>query len=126
MSLMMTKRPSAVMRFENWYEYTQTLPGRFYLETVNWIFRNNDLIKPGKIKITGKPVDFRNIECPLVLLAGRKDNISPPAQTFALEKYVGSKDIIKILGEGGHIGTLMGNKSLKGDWIKVADWIQAR
>lgn len=110
-------------RFENWYECTQNLPGRFYLEAVNWIFRNNDLVKPGKIKIDEKPVDFRNIKCPLVLLAGKKDDISPPAQTFAMDKYVNSKDIIKILSEGGHIGTLMGNKSLKENWTKIADWV---
>lgn len=110
-------------RFENWYECTQNLPGCFYLEAVKWIFRNNGLVKPGKIKIDEKPVDFRNIKCPLVLLAGKKDDISPPAQTFAMDKYVNSKNIIKILSEGGHIGTLMGNKSLKENWTKIADWV---
>jgi len=110
-------------KFENWYEYTQKLPGRFYLEAVDWIFRNNDLIKPGKIIISGKPVDFGNIKCPLILLAGKKDNISPPAQTFSMEKYVSSKDIIKILCDGGHIGTLMGKASLRQHWTKIADWL---
>lgn len=114
------------LRFENWYEYTQNLPGRFYLEIVQHIFKNNALTKPGQLKLDGKSVDLGRIECPLVIMAGRKDHITPPEQAFALKDLVKtpSHDIIEILTEGGHIGTLMGNEALKTNWTQVNEMLQ--
>lgn len=114
------------MRFENWYEYTQDLPGRFYLEIVEKIFKNNGLTKPGFIKLDGRSVDLRKIKCPLIIMAGKKDHITPPEQAFALKNLVGTppSDIIEILTEGGHIGTLMGNEALRTNWTKVNEMLQ--
>lgn len=114
------------IRFENWYEYTQDLPGRFYLEIVHDIFKNNGLTKPGYIKLDGKSVDLGKIECPLVIMAGKKDHITPPEQAFSLKNLVSTPehDIIEILTEGGHIGTLMGNEALRTNWTKVNEMLQ--
>ncbi len=108
-------------RFENWYEYTQKLPGRFYLEVIKNIFKENNLTKPGSFKIDGVPVDLRNITCPVIIMAGKKDHITPPPQAFALKNFVSTppEDIVEILTEGGHIGTLMGTESLREDWTEV-------
>lgn len=107
--------------FENWYEYTQKLPGRFYLEVIKNIFKENNLTKPGTIKLDGRSVDLRNITCPVIIMAGKKDHITPPAQAFALRNFVSTPadDIVEILTEGGHIGTLMGTESLREDWTEV-------
>jgi poly(3-hydroxyalkanoate) synthetase len=114
------------VRFENWYEYTQDLPGRFYLEIVQDIFKNNGLTKPGFIKLAGRGVDLGKIECPLVIMAGKKDHITPPPQAFSLKQLVKtpSQDIIEILTEGGHIGTLMGNEALRNNWTQVNEMLK--
>lgn len=114
------------VRFENWYEYTQDLPGQFYLEIVRDIFKNNGLTKPGFIKLNGQSVDLGKIECPLVIMAGKKDHITPPEQAFSLKHLVKTPDhdIIEILTEGGHIGTLMGNEALRTNWTKVNEMLQ--
>ena len=54
-------------------------------------------------------------------MAGKKDHITPPEQAFALKKYISTPaaDVIEILTEGGHIGTLMGTESLREDWTAV-------
>ena len=108
-------------RFENWYEYTQNLPGRFYLDAIRNIFKANNFTKPGSFKLNGRAVDFRNITCPVILMAGKKDHITPPPQQFAMKNLVGTpaQDVIEILTDGGHIGTLMGTESLREDWTKV-------
>ncbi|NPU83105.1 MAG: alpha/beta fold hydrolase [Syntrophaceae bacterium] len=106
-------------RFTNWYESTQNLPGRFYLEAVDWIFRKNSLTHPGSLVIDQRSVDLRNIHCPLVLIGGSKDHITPPGQVFAMERLVSSRRILKLLSPGGHIGTLMGNQSLKEIWPRA-------
>jgi poly(3-hydroxyalkanoate) synthetase len=107
--------------FENWYEYTQYLPGRFYLDIIKHIFKGNKLTKPGSFSLDGVPVDLRNITCPIIIMAGKKDHITPPPQAFALKNLVSTPpdDVIEILTEGGHIGTLMGTEALREDWTAV-------
>ncbi len=109
------------LTFEKWYEYTQKLPGRFYLEIIRFIFKENSLTQPGHLKLDGRPVDLRHIGCPVIILAGKKDHITPPAQAFALKNYISTpgEDVIEILTEGGHIGTLMGTEALREDWTRV-------
>ena len=109
------------IHFENWYENTHNLPGRFYLDAIKNIFKANNFTKPGSFKIDGRAVDFRHITCPVILMAGKKDHITPPPQQFALKNLVGTppNDIVEILTEGGHIGTLMGTESLREDWTRV-------
>ncbi|MEN6327336.1 MAG: DUF3141 domain-containing protein, partial [Syntrophomonas sp.] len=79
--------------------------------------------KPGTIKLDGKPVDLRNITCPVIIMAGKKDHITPPAQAFALKNYIGTpaEDVVEVLTNGGHIGTLMGTESLREDWTEVVE-----
>jgi polyhydroxyalkanoate synthase subunit PhaC len=110
-------------RFTNWYESTQNLPGRFYLEAVDWIFRKNSLTRPGSLLIDRRPVDLRNISCPLVLIGGSKDHITPPGQVFAMERLVSSRRILRLLSPGGHIGTLMGSQSLKEIWPRAIAYL---
>ncbi|PKM76688.1 MAG: esterase [Firmicutes bacterium HGW-Firmicutes-15] len=107
--------------FENWYECVHNLPGRFYLDAIKNIFKANNFTKPGSFKLDGRAVDFRNITCPVILMAGKKDHITPPPQQFALKNLVGTAphDVVEILTEGGHIGTLMGTESLREDWTRV-------
>ena len=109
------------IHFETWYEYTQFLPGRFYLEIIQNIFKENKLTKPNSFKILGQGVDLRNIDCPVIIMAGERDHITPPPQAFALKKYISTPedDIVEILTPGGHIGTLMGTETLREDWTAV-------
>lgn len=109
------------IRFENWYEYTQKLPGRFYLEIIKNIFKENNLTRPGVMRLNGQSLDLRNIDCPVIILAGTRDHITPPAQAFALKHYISTpgENVIEVLTGGGHIGTLMGTEALREDWTKV-------
>jgi len=114
------------IRFENWYEYTKDLPGRFYLEIVEKIFKNNGLTKPGYIRLNGRSVDLGMIRCPVILMAGEKDHITPAPQLFAMRELIStpSEDIIEIITSGGHIGTLMGNEALRENWTTVNEMLK--
>jgi poly(3-hydroxyalkanoate) synthetase len=112
--------------FEGWYDYTQFLPGKFYLEVIKNIFIDNKLTKPGAWVIDGRPVDLKNINCPVIILAGTKDHITPPGQAFALKNFISTpeEDVVEILTNGGHIGTLMGTEALREDWTAVAEVLE--
>jgi hypothetical protein len=73
-------------KFENWFQHTQPIPGGFYLWIVEHLFIRNDLVH-GELVVHGQRVDLSHIRCPLYLLAGAKDHITPPPQVFALAGF---------------------------------------
>jgi polyhydroxyalkanoate depolymerase len=111
-------------RFERWYEYTLDLPGAWYLQAVRELFKENRLAK-GEFVALGRRIDLRAIRCPLYLLAGRRDDITPPAQVFNAARLVGTPpaEIEQALAEGGHIGLYMGRDALRQVWPPIARWL---
>ncbi|HII15973.1 MAG TPA: DUF3141 domain-containing protein [Nanoarchaeota archaeon] len=105
-------------KFRAWYEYTQDIPGRFYLQVVKELFKENKLVKGG-LEILGRKVNLGNITCPLHLIAGEKDDITLPEQVFAAEGYVSSKAITKLTVPAGHIGVFMGTKIVRDYWPQI-------
>lgn len=110
--------------FEAWYENPLDLPGRWYLQAVQQLFKENRLAK-GTFVGLGRTLSLKIIRCPVTLLAGDRDDITTAEQVFNAEKYLGTpaQDIVKILAPGGHIGLFMGSHTLKEYWPKVARWI---
>ncbi len=110
--------------FERWYEYTINLPGRWYLQAVRELFKENRFVK-GEFVGLGKTLDPKAITCPLYLLAGEQDDITPREQVFNAEKYVGTPAhlVTKDLAKGGHIGLFMGNRALADNWPRIVAWL---
>jgi len=106
--------------FEDWFKYTQPIPGAFYLWIVEHLFRDNSLIA-GTLKIGGQRVDLGRIACPLNLLAGKTDHITPPAQVYALADYASTDepDVLRDQSAGGHLGLFMGHDALQHHWPKL-------
>jgi len=111
--------------FESWYENPIDLPGRWYLQAVVQLFRENRLAK-GTFVALGRRLDLKDITCPVYLLAGASDDITTSEQVFNGEKYLGTpKDQIeKKLVPGGHIGLFMGSQTLQQTWLAIAHWIR--
>jgi poly(3-hydroxybutyrate) depolymerase len=106
--------------FEDWFKHTQPIPGAFYLWIVEHLFRDNQLIA-GTLQIDGQPVDLGHIDCPLNLLAGATDHITPPDQVFALADHASTAeaDILRDTTPGGHLGLFMGRESLSDHWPRL-------
>lgn len=106
--------------FEDWFTHTQDIPGAFYLWIVTHLFRDNELIR-GRLTVGGEPVDLGRIRCPLYLLGGATDHITPPVQVFAAADHVGTPaaDIITATTTGGHLGLFMGNEALRQFWPRI-------
>jgi polyhydroxyalkanoate depolymerase len=111
-------------QFERWYEYTIDLPGRWYLQVVQELFKENRLAK-GEFVCLGKRVDLKAIRCPLYLLGGRRDEITPSEQVFNAARLVGTpkSDIEQVTVDGGHIGLFMGREVLEKNWADIARWL---
>ncbi|AOW14961.1 esterase [Hydrogenophaga crassostreae] len=113
--------------FERWYENPIDLPGRWYLQVIQQLFKDNRLAK-GAFVALGRKLDLRAITCPLYLLAGESDDITTPEQVLNAAKLVGTpaSQIQQKTIPGGHIGLFMGARTLKEHWPPIAQWIAAQ
>jgi poly(3-hydroxybutyrate) depolymerase len=114
-------------QFERWYENPIDLPGRYYLQAIELLFKENQLAKRQFVAL-GRPVDLRAIRVPLYLLAGAQDDITTKEQVFNAAALVGtpSEDIVEKLVPGGHIGLFMGARTLTGPWRDIGRWLVAQ
>jgi poly(3-hydroxybutyrate) depolymerase len=112
-------------QFEEWYENTIDLPGRYYLQAIDRLFRRNQFAK-GEFVGLGRRLRLKDITVPVYLLAGEQDDITTPAQVFNAESLLGShrRDIEKRLVPGGHIGLFMGANTLRDAWPQIGRWIR--
>jgi poly(3-hydroxyalkanoate) synthetase len=104
--------------FEDWFKFTQDLPGDFYLWIVRELFRDNKLIS-GSLSVGGERVDLGRIDVPLYLLAGATDHITPPPQVFEARRHMSSTEVVARTTSGGHLGLFMGREALRDHWPPI-------
>ncbi len=111
-------------RFERWYENPIDLPGRYYLQAIEELFKENRLAK-GEFVALGHRLDLLQITVPLYLLAGEADDITTREQVFNAERLTGTPaaQVTKKLTPGGHIGLFMGANTLAHTWPGIGRWI---
>lgn len=110
--------------FTRWDRRALDLPGLYYRQVLDWLFRENRLAT-GTFPALGHTIDLHKLKCPLFLLAGAKDVIAPPAQVFAAASLVGAheSDIEKALAPCGHLALFMGQHTLAEEWARIARWL---
>jgi poly(3-hydroxyalkanoate) synthetase len=108
---------SRYREFEDWFKWTQDIPGSFYLWIIRHLFCENGLID-GSVEIAGEHVDLGRLTMPLNLLAGQTDHITPPDQVFALAEYASTPPdkVMRRVTSGGHLGLFMGHEALREHW----------
>ena len=113
-------------RFESWDRKVLDLPGTFYLEVTNWIFRENRLAA-GQFTALGRRIDLAEVTVPVFLLAGEKDNVVPLEQAFATARLLGTAPqwLEQTSEPCGHLALFMGRESLGRSWRRIVRWLQA-
>jgi len=111
-------------QFERWYENPIDLPGRYYLQAIELLFKQNRLAK-GTFVALGRTLDLKAIGVPLYLLAGADDDITTKEQVFNAAALVATPEskIVKKLVPGGHIGLFMGSHTLADAWPEIGRWL---
>jgi poly(3-hydroxyalkanoate) synthetase len=73
-------------------------------------------------------VELGRIKCPLYLLAGAGDHITPADQVFAVADYAGTpaRDVMRDITSGGHLGLFMGREALGEHWPALLSAVRAR
>jgi len=112
--------------FERWFENALDLPGRYYLQAIEELFKANRFAK-GEFIGLGRRLSLKDIKVPLYLLAGETDDITTREQVFAAARLVGTPHsaVVTRMSPGGHIGLFMGSKTLAEAWPAIGHWMKS-
>ena len=111
--------------FSAWFEHPIDLPGPWYLQAVDDLFRHN-LFYEGRFNALGRRIGLSDVTCPVYLLAGEHDDITPPPQVLEAAPRLGTPadKIVKETVPGGHVGLFMSHRTVHDTWPKIARWMR--
>lgn len=112
-------------RFDRWNTETLNLPGTYYLQIVNWIFRENR-IASGNFTALGRAIDLKDIKVPVFLLAGLDDDVVPAVQALATAGLIGTPPAFVAAASepSNHLGLFMGVRTHAYAWPRIAEWLR--
>jgi polyhydroxyalkanoate synthase len=85
-----------------WNSDSTNLPGPMYAWYLRNTYLENNLVKPGKAKVCGEKIDFRQVDVPLYIYGSREDHIVPIGGAYATTQvFPGKKRFV--MGASGHI-----------------------
>jgi len=113
-------------RYACWDRATLDLPGTYYLEVTERIFRQNQIAE-GRFVALGHRIDLTGVRMPVFLLAGADDIVVPRDQAFATARLLGTRPawLEQACEPCGHLSLFMGREALGQSWRRIARWLQA-
>jgi poly(3-hydroxyalkanoate) synthetase len=113
-------------RFKRWDREALDLPGAYYLEVTDRIFRQNQIAERRFVAL-GRRIDLAEVRVPIFLLAGDNDIVVPRDQAFATAHLLGTQPawLDRASEPCGHLSLFMGRKVLSHSWRRIGRWLQA-
>ncbi|WGD48585.1 alpha/beta fold hydrolase [Bradyrhizobium sp. CB1650] len=114
-----------LQRFDRWNAETLNLPGTYYLEIVNWVFRENR-IAAGNFTALGREIHLKDVKAPAFLLAGLDDDVVPVGQALATAHLLGTPPAFVAAASepSNHLGLFMGARTHAHAWPRIAEWLR--
>jgi poly(3-hydroxyalkanoate) synthetase len=111
--------------FKNWNSWTIDLPGTYYLEVIEKLYRRNELAS-GSLVALGQKIDLSRLRLPIYLLAGSADEVVAPEQLLAAGRLVGTQPeyVRHEIAPCNHLGLFMGRRTLEEYWSKIVHWMR--
>ena len=119
------QRRELIDRFRQWHAETIDLPGSFFLQVVNWLFKQNRIAQ-GRFVALGQCIDLAQVRTPLCLLAASHDEVVSVDQLFAVARLVGTpaEHLVKMTMPGSHLSLFLGTNVLDGAWRDIVGWLR--
>jgi poly(3-hydroxyalkanoate) synthetase len=120
------RQTALLERFDTWNGSTIDLPGAFYRQAVQWLFKENRLAQ-GRFVALGRQIDLGTIRHPLFLLGACDDEVVPLPQLMAVRDLVGTRphEVESGASPGNHLSLFIGAETLRTAWPRVARWLAA-
>jgi poly(3-hydroxyalkanoate) synthetase len=113
---------STVQRFDVWNSRTVDLPGVYFAQTAEWIFRENRLAN-GSFPALGREVGLAEIVAPIFALAASDDAVVTPPQVTAVKSKCRRAKVAVRVEPGRHLSLFMGRRTLRTAWRDIAHWL---
>ncbi len=111
-----------VDKFNAWNERTVELPGAYFAQTAEWIFRENRLARDC-LPTLGRLARLSSIEAPIFVLAAANDEIVSLPQATAVKSLCRSTKVVVRIEPGRHLSLFMGRRTLSTAWRDIAHWL---
>ena len=111
--------------FENWNSWTIDIPGAYYLEVVEKLYKRNELAS-GSFVALGQKIDLSRLRLPMYLLAGSADEVVAPEQLLAVERLVETQPeyVRHEVAPCNHLVLFMGKGTLEEYWPRIVRWMK--
>ena len=109
--------------FKHWNSWTIDVPGTYYLEVVEKLYKANQLAS-GSFVALGQQIELSRLRLPMYLLAGSADEVVAPEQLLAVQQLTGTRPeyLRHDVAPCNHLGLFMGKQTLEQYWPKIARW----
>jgi polyhydroxyalkanoate synthase len=95
-----------------WNSDSTNLPGPMYAWYLRNTYLENNLVKPGKIKVCGEKLDLSKVDIPVYIYGSREDHIVPIGGAYAsTQVFPGKKRFV--MGASGHIAGVINPPAAK-------------
>lgn len=106
-----------------WNARAIDLPGVFFLQATEWLFRENRLARDC-FPALGRPARLSEIKAPIFVLAAADDEVVTLPQAVAAKSLCRGTSVAVRVEPGGHLSLFMGRKTLDGAWREIAHWLR--
>jgi len=114
--------PAILDRFDAWNARTVDLPGVYFRQTSEWVFRERRLAR-GDFPALGRRIRLDDIACPVFVVAAADDEIVTLPQTLAVKRLCPHTRVEIRVAPGRHLSQFMGRQTLSVVWPEVARWL---
>jgi polyhydroxyalkanoate synthase len=90
----------------HWNGDTTNLPAKWHQAYLRDFYRDNKLVQPGGLSISGTPIDLGRIETPCYVQAGREDHIAPAESVWKLTRHLHAPTRFVLAGSGHIAGVV--------------------
>ena len=111
--------------FKNWNSWTIDLPGTYYLEVIEKLYRRNELAGGGLVAL-GQSIDLSRLRLPMYLLAGSADDVVAPEQLLAVKRLAATppQNFRHETAPCNHLALFMGKRTLEEYWPRIVHWMK--
>jgi poly(3-hydroxybutyrate) depolymerase len=111
--------------FKNWNSWTVDVPGTYYLEVIEKLYKRNELAS-GSFVALGQKIGLSGLRLPMYLLAGSADEVVAPEQLLAVERLVGTQPeyLRREVAPCNHLALFMGRRTLEEHWPRIVRWMK--
>ncbi len=114
--------PAIAQSFHDWNRRTVNLPGAYFVQTAEWIFRENRLAR-GAFRALGRAAPLSAITAPIFVLAAGDDEVVSPPQATAIKALCPQTRVTVRVEPGRHLSLFMGRRTIATAWREIACWL---